>query len=83
MIWCSTYQDPAKLTSRLKGYVNKVAEFEGANLGDIKILFSQIKVRGLDLAIPHLGNPLQQQVLQEIAAYATSRNVLFNIFVIP
>ncbi len=48
----ATYQDAIRLTYRLNAYIDEMALFEGAELGDIEIKSSDIGGRALSLAIP-------------------------------
>jgi hypothetical protein len=48
----ATYQDAARLTSRLNSYLSKLADFAGGSMGDWTISSSAIEGRTLSLAVP-------------------------------
>jgi hypothetical protein len=57
----ATYQNIGSLTSRLNGYVDAVANFNGASLAGTEIRSSEITARQLQLAIPSTGASAAQQ----------------------
>ena len=77
-----TYQNAAALTSRLNSYVNSVAGFQGASLGDFDIRASQITARQLQLAIPSGGMSAAQQAAIN-AAVLRARSMDVNLIVTP
>lgn len=77
-----TYQKMYEIRSALKGYINSVAQFNGASYGGDRVLASQIKGRALELVVPHLNNPAQVRVIEEMAAYANSLGVTFTVKVL-
>ena len=74
-----TYQNPTKLRSTLKQYIDKVAEFKGDRIKDEVIKQSEIKSRYLELAIPNKGSTTQQQIVKETLEYAKQKNVKLKI----
>lgn len=79
-----TYQSASRLSSRLTGYVDKVANFNGARFNGIQIEPDEITSRGLDIAVPSgAASQAQMQVLSEIAAYGQSVGVNVNVVEIP
>ena len=48
----ATYQNPARLMSRLNSYLDKLDGFEGAEWGGEEILPEQIKGKSLSVVIP-------------------------------
>jgi hypothetical protein len=48
----ATYQDGARLTYRLNDYIGKLANYEGSEMGDIKVAAEAITGRELSIAIP-------------------------------
>jgi hypothetical protein len=80
----ATYQNAATLTSRLNGYVNSVAGFNGANLAGFDIRASQITARQLQLAIPSGGiSAAQQAAINAAVLRARSMGVNFIVTPIP
>ena len=63
----ATYQDAARLTYRLNAYIDKIALFDGAELGDIEIGFSDISGRALSIAIPKGSMTAAQKATIEAA----------------
>jgi RHS repeat-associated protein len=79
----SSYQNASSLTSLVNGYINKVAEFSGANWGGVSVQAAQIQTRVLNIAIPHgAGNVGQMGVLQSAVQNGASRGVTVLINVI-
>jgi len=76
----ATYQNAGRLTSRIAGYIDDVAAFPGAKLGDVIVPGGVIQ-RALDLAIPGHGNAAQQQVLRQMVSYAESVGVHMRMVV--
>ncbi len=63
----ATYQDEATLTYRLNAYIDKIALFEGDDLGGIMIRPSEINGRVLSLAIPKGSMPEIQRTAIDAA----------------
>jgi hypothetical protein len=79
----SSYQNASSLTSLVNGYINKVAEFSGANWGGVSVQAAQIQTRVLNIAIPQgAGNVGQMGVLQSAVQNGASRGVTVLINVI-
>ncbi|GAB4514054.1 MAG: hypothetical protein Tsb0020_32460 [Haliangiales bacterium] len=78
-----TYQNTRKLASRLRGYIRKVAKFNGDDFGGTRISAYEIRARVLELAIPHRGSVAQQQVLRKLMEYARSVGVEMKVIVTP
>lgn len=75
-----TYQSSTALTSRLTGYVDKVAGFNGATFDGVAVRSSDIAARGLDIAIP--PGPVsaaQQAVLDQIVSYGATKGVAVRV----
>ncbi len=77
-----TYQSETAMTRLLTKYVDKVAEFKGANWGGERIAPRAVKERELHLAIPRRATDMQTDVLASMARYAESRGVIFTVEVI-
>jgi len=69
-----TYQDPGALEARLERYVDKLAEFNGAQRGETNIKSTDISGRTLDLVIPRGSmTSSQRDVIERVKDYARSR----------
>jgi hypothetical protein len=81
-----TYQSASALRSTLKGYIDDVAGFlrSGKLLENgHRISAEEIAERRLLTAVPDAGNAMQQGVLKEMAEYAASKNVTFDLVIFP
>jgi hypothetical protein len=75
-----TYQNIASLTSRIQGYINLLAKFQGAQWLQVQM----ITARELVLAIPAgSSTPAQLAVLQGLQQYAANLGVTLTIVRIP
>ena len=80
----ATYQNISSLTSRLNGYVDAVANFNGARFFGTVINSSQIGARQLQLAIPSTGaSAAQQAAINAAATRAQSLGVGFVVTTVP
>jgi hypothetical protein len=80
----ASYQNINRLTSRVTGYINKLANFQGAEWDDIRITADQITGRVLELAIPSSGwTQAQWDALVRLQEYATELGVTLNIVQVP
>jgi hypothetical protein len=71
-----TYQDPGKLASKLKNYVDKVAEFEWGRVLRQEVQFGKhFDRRALELAVPPHATFSQWRVLQDLRTYSASKGV--------
>ena len=82
-----SYQNSTKLMSRIKKYIDDLADFQGFSMGgwDIGNVPNglPINARKLDLAIPNAGSSAQVQVIDEMIAYAASKNITLNKIIFP
>ena len=78
----TTYQNPATLRRTIKGYIDKVAKFEGDKLLDDVVYKHQIKGRALELAIPKTATQAQREILKEMEDYAATQQVKMHIIII-
>lgn len=79
-----TYQKAGALASRLKGYVDKVAKFDGDNFNGTKINALDVTSRALQVAIqPGVASAEQLAVLTQLRQYATSKGVQLIISEVP
>jgi len=76
-----SYQNLARLQQVVQGYIQKLAEFQGAKYG-VEINPADIKVRELWLVIPG-ANEGQWRVLQALQELAAKSNVLLRIILWP
>lgn len=63
----ATYQDVARLTYRLNDYIDKMALYDGGQLGAVVIKSADISGRALSLAIPKGSMTAAQQAAIEAA----------------
>jgi hypothetical protein len=68
-----TYKNMANLASKLRGYVDKVAGFQGERLSGVTIRADDITSRVLEVGIPPGASAEQMQVLEEVAKYAQTK----------
>jgi hypothetical protein len=79
-----SYQDASALTSRVQGYVNSLANWQGvASWDGVSIFSNDITARELLLAIPSGGTPSQMAALQQIQTWAAELGASLNINVVP
>ena len=83
MAQAPSYHNAKVLERTVRGYIDKVAAFKGANWSQTRILPEQIQARVLDLMIPGAGTATQQQVLRNLVKYGTSVQVRVNLIVYP
>jgi len=79
----ATYQNIGALTSKVQGYINTLANFQGAHLGEFRITADQISGRVLELVIPPGATQAQLAALQQLQQYAVNLGVTLNIVVVP
>ncbi|WP_442869484.1 hypothetical protein [Bradyrhizobium sp. CCBAU 11434] len=80
----ATYQNIGSLTSRLNGYVDAVANFNGATFAGTEIRSSQITARQLQLAIPSTGpSAAQQAAIDAATTRAQSLGVGIVVTTVP
>ena len=75
----ATYQDVARLTYRLNDYIDKMALYEGGQLGAVVIKSSDIGGRALSLAIPKGSMTVARQAAFEAAR---ARAEAFGVYLI-
>lgn len=78
-----SYQRGARVYSRLKMYIDKLASFKGRQWAGADIRQGYIRHRVIELAIPSAGTPVQQQAIRRAIAYARSVGVELKIVVFP
>jgi filamentous hemagglutinin len=77
----TTYQSSSKLESKLKGYINKVAKYDGGKFGDGRVTVgTDFTERSLLLALPEgSATQAQQQVLSKMFSYAMNNGVRLDV----
>lgn len=79
-----TYQSSGALTSKLKGYVDKVAGFRGDSWDGTVVRARDITDRALQVAIqPGVASPAQLTVLDQLRQYAATKGVQLIISEVP
>jgi len=78
-----TYQNIGALTSKVQGYIDTLASFQGATHANTAITAPQITGRVLELAISPGASPAQMAAFQQLQQYASNVGVQLNIVVIP
>lgn len=66
----------------LKGYINKLAKFEGAAWGDDVVRGSDIKSKVLELGIPRGATAEQIQQINRAVEYAAEKGIKLNVRVV-
>lgn len=82
-VGAKSYQNVSRLTSKVRGYINKVAKFNGQRWAGREIQVTDVKGRALMLAVPHTGTPAQQAALAKLLEYGRKLGVHVTIIVIP
>ena len=77
-----SYQKPKNINSKVEKYVDEVANFHGNKFAGYVVRSEDITGRALDLAIPHAGNPAQQEAIKAAIDYATTKGVKLNITIL-
>lgn len=77
-----TYQNPTRLESLVKRYVDKVASFTGDARGNIVIEEWQITQRVLHIGVPRNASSDQSDVLSAMADYAAEKGVQLIVEVV-
>lgn len=75
-LFAKSYQNMGALTSRLTGYVDKLANFKSSDIGRTTVKAGEITQRVLEVIIPKgTLSPQQQQTLKTVAEYARKKGV--------
>jgi hypothetical protein len=77
-----SYQNLTTLTRTVEGYVNKLASWQGANWGGVRIDPQMIQVRELLLAIPPDASQAQMANLQQLQTWAQSVGVTITVTIV-
>jgi hypothetical protein len=79
----SSYQNISTLTSKVTGYVNTLANWQGTRWGGFEVGANDIAAREVLLAIPPGASEAQMAALQQLQQWATTVGVTLNITVVP
>ena len=74
-----TYQSGAALLSKLTGYVDKLAGFNGGQLGRTVVEADQVTERVLEVVVPPGATAAQLEALRQAATYAQTQNVICRL----
>lgn len=75
-----TYQNMSALSSTIRGYLNAVAGFTNAQVGNVRITSSMITQRVLDIGIPYgQATEAQKQTLLKMMVEAQKLNITVRI----
>jgi CDI toxin restriction endonuclease-like domain len=79
----ATYQDAARLTSRVKKYVYDVEEFEGAEWDNRRVVSSEITGRSVTLVVPKGSMTEEQRIaIDAVRTWAKSLSRPVEIHII-
>jgi hypothetical protein len=78
-LMAKSYQNIATLTRTVQGYVNTLANWQGARWGGVTIDASQIVGREVILAIPPNASAAQLQALQQLQQWALNQGVTLTL----
>lgn len=77
-----SYQNPARLESLVKRYIDKVAGFKGHDHAGFEISQEAVQLRVLEIGVPRNGAPDQMQAFDNMAAYAQDKGVTLKVEVV-
>jgi hypothetical protein len=78
-----SYQDPAKILSRGRKYVDQVANFSGERMKRIDISAKDITERILRLGVPAEATEAQKSALQSLIEYGKQKGVKVEVIGVP
>lgn len=78
-----SYQDPAKILSQGRKYVDLVAKFEEARMGGIHIRAEHITERVLRLGVPPEATEAQNSALKSLIEYGKQNGVKVEVIRVP
>jgi filamentous hemagglutinin len=79
----NSYQDLSRLNTKVEGYVNELAKWEGVEFGRVTIRRDQIRDRELLLAIPNVSTEAQRALLRSLQDWALSQGVRLTTQAFP
>lgn len=77
------YQNITTLSRVVQGYINTLANWQGATWGNVSIQAANITGREVLLAIPPGATQVQMAALQQLQQWAANTGVTLNIVVVP
>jgi hypothetical protein len=79
-----SYQNLSTLTSKVRGYVNTLANWQGVeSWGGVRISANSIAAREVLLAVPPGASQAQQSALLRLQQWAAAQGVTLNVVVVP
>lgn len=75
------YQSANAVFNKVKGYIDKLAQFKGATQGDLKIKPKDMQTKILELIIPKGASQKQIEQLQLLREYAQQYEIQFTIII--
>ena len=78
-----SYQDPAKILSKGRNYVDKLAKFDGARMRHIEITAEHIEERVLSLGVPPGATKAQESALKSLIEYGKQHGVKVEVIRVP
>ena len=78
-----SYQDPAKILSKGRDYVDQVANFDGAIMGEFRIRAEHITERVLRLGVPPGDTEAQKSALKSLIQYGNQKGVKVEVIRVP
>jgi RHS repeat-associated protein len=82
-LFSKTYQNAGRLTSTLNGFVDKLAQFNGARLGNANVPGAAITQRVLEVIVQKgAANPAQMAAIRKAAVYAKEHDVTLKVIMV-
>jgi hypothetical protein len=78
-----SYQDPAKILSQGRKYIDQVANFNGARMKDTIITDKDISERVLRVGVPPGATGAQKSALKSLIEYGKQNGVKVEVFRVP
>lgn len=76
------HQNPARLESLVKRYIDKVAAFKGDDHAGLEISQDAVQLRVPEIGVPRSATPGQMQAFDNMAAYAQDKGVTLKVEVV-
>jgi hypothetical protein len=78
----ATYQDAARLTSRLSKYINDMVEYEGGSFANKTVLPGDITGRAVNLVVPKASiTEVQRTAIESVRAWAKTGNMSVDLII--
>jgi hypothetical protein len=78
-----SYQDPAKVFSVGRKYVDKLVDFDGAVMGEIEIRAEHITEKVLRLVVPPGATEAQKSALRNLIEYGKRNGMKVEVMRVP